>query len=126
MTTDLPIAIDDPSLGEYRFVRYGFSFTWLRDDDTGCKITDETIEISSKERGPWTNYLKRADGKYKKVMILVLFDLLALMTPDSQSMFSPQLKTLTLTAQSDRSLPFRLIFAIRLTPTIDFVLRRWN
>lgn len=63
---EFAITIDDPSLGEYRFVRYGFSFAWLRDDDNGCKITDETIEISSKERGPWTNYLKRADGKYKK------------------------------------------------------------
>ena len=63
---EFAITIDDPSLGEYRFVRYGFSFAWLRDDDSGCKITDETIEISSKERGPWTNYLKRADGKYKK------------------------------------------------------------
>lgn len=58
--------LDDPSLGEYRFVRYGFSFAWLRDDGKGCRITDETIEISSKERGPWTNYLKRSEGKYKK------------------------------------------------------------
>lgn len=57
---------DDPSLGEYRFVRYGFSFAWLRDNGTGCKITDETIEINSKRTGSWTNYLKRAEGKYKK------------------------------------------------------------
>ena len=60
------ITIDDPALGEYRFVRYGFSFAWLRDDGEGCRITDETIEISSRERGPWTNYLKRSEGKYKK------------------------------------------------------------
>lgn len=60
------ITLDDPALGEYRFVRYGFSFAWLRDDGEGCRITDETIEISSKERGPWTNYLKRNEGKYKK------------------------------------------------------------
>ncbi len=60
------IALDNPQLGEYRFVRYSFSFAWLRDDDKGCKITDETIEISSKKCGPWTNYLKRAEGKYKK------------------------------------------------------------
>ena len=57
---------DDPTLGEYRFVRYGFSFSWLRDDGTGCRITDETIEINSKRSGSWTNYLKRAKGKYKK------------------------------------------------------------
>ena len=30
---EFAITIDDPSLGEYRFVRYGFSFAWLRDDD---------------------------------------------------------------------------------------------
>lgn len=60
------ITLDDPRLGEYRFVRYGFSFAWLRDDGEGCRITDETIEISSKARGPWTNYLRRAEGKYKK------------------------------------------------------------
>lgn len=60
------VTLDDPTLGEYRFVRYGYSFAWLRDDGTGCRITDETVEISSKERGPWTNYLKRAEGKYKK------------------------------------------------------------
>lgn len=60
------VELDDPSLGEYRFVRYGFSFSWLRDDGSGCKITDETIEIKSKPSGSWTNYLKRAKGKYKK------------------------------------------------------------
>lgn len=58
--------LDDPTLSEYRFVRYSFSFAWLRDDGKGCRITDETMEISSKERGPWTNYLKRTEGKYKK------------------------------------------------------------
>lgn len=60
------VEFDDPSLGEYRFVRYGFSFAWFRDDGTGCKITNETIEINSKRTGAWTNYLKRAEGKYKK------------------------------------------------------------
>ena len=60
------VEFDDPELGEYRFVRYGFSFTWLRDDDTGCKITNETIEIGAKRGGLTTSYLKRADGKYKK------------------------------------------------------------
>lgn len=60
------ITLDDPSLGKYRFVRYGYSFAWLRDDNEGCRITDETLEISSKRQGPWTNYLKRAEGKYKK------------------------------------------------------------
>lgn len=60
------VEFDDPSLGEYRFVRYGFSFAWFKDNGTGCKITNETIEINSKRAGAWTNYLKRAQGKYKK------------------------------------------------------------
>ncbi len=60
------VEFDDPALGEYRFVRYGFSFSWLRDDGTGCRITDETIEIGAKRGGVTTNYLKRAEGKYKK------------------------------------------------------------
>ncbi|MGN0262198.1 MAG: AAA family ATPase [Eggerthellaceae bacterium] len=60
------LTLDNPSLGEYRFVRYSFAFAWLRDDGTGCRITDETIEIGSRQQGPWTNYLKRAEGKYKK------------------------------------------------------------
>ena len=60
------IEFDDPELDEYRFVRYGFSFIWLRDDATGCKITDETIQIGAKRGGLTTSYLKRADGKYKK------------------------------------------------------------
>ncbi len=62
----LAFTLDDPGLGDYRFVRYSFSFSWLRDDGNGCRITDETIEISAKQRGPWTNYLKRGEGKYKK------------------------------------------------------------
>lgn len=60
------LTLDNPDLGEYRFVRYSFSFSWLRDDGEGCRITDEKIEIRSKERGSWTNYLKRNEGRYKK------------------------------------------------------------
>ena len=41
------IEFDNPSLDEYRFVRYGFSFSWPKDDGSGCKITDETLEINS-------------------------------------------------------------------------------
>ena len=37
------VEFEDPDLGEYRFVRYGFSFSWRRDDGTGQVITDETI-----------------------------------------------------------------------------------
>lgn len=60
------IEFEDPSLGEYRFVRYGFSFSWQRDDGTGRLITDETIEINPQRGGRWTNYLRRDKGRYKK------------------------------------------------------------
>lgn len=60
------IEFDNPSLDEYRFVRYGFSFSWPKDDGSGCKITDETLEINSKHSGAWTNYLRRKRGQYKK------------------------------------------------------------
>ena len=60
------VEFEDPELGEYRFVRYGFSFSWRRDDGTGQAITDETIEINPQRGGRWTNYLRRDKGKYKK------------------------------------------------------------
>lgn len=59
------IEFDDPSLGEYRFVRYGFTFSWYNDDETGAKITDETIEMRASESVKYTSYLKRKDGKYR-------------------------------------------------------------
>lgn len=60
------VEFEDESLGEYRYVRYGYSFSWLRDDGTGQVITDETLEINPKRGGRWTNYLRRDKGQYKK------------------------------------------------------------
>jgi len=60
------VEFEDPDLGEYRYVRYGFRFAWKKDDGTGQTITDETIEINSKRTGRWTNYLRRSKGQYKK------------------------------------------------------------
>lgn len=60
------VEFEDEELGEYRFVKYGFSFAWIRDDGTGQTITDETLQISSQNNGRWTNYLKRTEGKYRK------------------------------------------------------------
>ncbi|MEC4175740.1 ATP-binding protein [Adlercreutzia sp. R7] len=60
------VELDEPSLGRYRYIRYGFSFAWLRDDGTGRRITHESIEIKASKTGKWTNYLKRKEGKYKK------------------------------------------------------------
>lgn len=58
--------LDEPELGEYRYIRYGFSFSWVKDDGSGRKITGETIELKAKKTGKWTNYLKRDEGKYRK------------------------------------------------------------
>lgn len=60
------VEFEDEELGEYRFVKYGFSFAWIRDDGAGQTITDETLQISSQNNGRWTNYLKRKEGKYRK------------------------------------------------------------
>ena len=54
-----------PELGEYQFVRYGFSFAWRRDDGSGERITGETIELNSKRGGNWSSYLRRDIGKYR-------------------------------------------------------------
>ncbi len=60
------VEFEDQSLGEYRFVRYGFRFKWYRDDGSGQRITDEWIEARSNESVRYTAYLKRNEGKYRK------------------------------------------------------------
>lgn len=57
---------EDSSLGEYRFVRYGFSFSWYRDDKTGQRILDETLEMRPHESVRYSSYLKRTTGQYRK------------------------------------------------------------
>ena len=59
------IEFDEPELGEYRFVRYGFEFTWRNDKGTGARIVDETLEIRSNESTRYTSYLKRGKGAYR-------------------------------------------------------------
>lgn len=58
--------IDAPELEEYRFIRYAFSFSWIKDDGTGRRIVDERIELNSKRSGMWSSYLKRSEGQYRK------------------------------------------------------------
>lgn len=60
------IEFEDEGLGKYRFVRYGYTFSWLRDDGNGKTITDETLEIKEHPEGRWISYLKRNEGKYRK------------------------------------------------------------
>lgn len=59
------IELHEPSLGAYQYVRYGFSFSWRRDDGTGERITDEQIALSSKKGGLWASYLKREQGLFR-------------------------------------------------------------
>lgn len=59
------IEFDDPALGQYRFVRYGFCFKWYNDQETGAVITDEQIEMRATESVRYTAYLKRDKGQYR-------------------------------------------------------------
>lgn len=60
------IEFEDEGLGEYRYVRYGFTFLWRRDDQTGQRITNEWIETRENTSVRYTSYLKRKEGKYRK------------------------------------------------------------
>lgn len=60
------VEFEDAALGEYRYVKYGFSFRWHRDDFTGDCITDEWIETRENTSVRYTSYLKRKEGKYRK------------------------------------------------------------
>ena len=60
------VELEDKSLGDYRFIRYGYKFRWFRDDGSGQRITDEWIEIRPNESVRYTAFLKRAEGKYRK------------------------------------------------------------
>lgn len=59
------IEFDDPTLGIYRYVKYGFRFSWFNDQETGAIITDETIEMRPSESVRYTAYLKRSEGLYR-------------------------------------------------------------
>ena len=56
----------DEELAEYKYVRYGFSFKWHRDDDTGEVITDEWIESRENTSVRYNSFLKRNERKYRK------------------------------------------------------------
>ena len=60
------VEFHDPKLGDYAYVRYGFTFSWFKDNQTGQKITDEWIDLHSEESNRYTSYLKRQEGKYRK------------------------------------------------------------
>ena len=60
------IEFEDEELGEYRFVKYGYSFSWYRDDGLGQCIVDEWIDTRPSESVRFTSFLKRKEGKYRK------------------------------------------------------------
>lgn len=60
------VELFEPELKEYCHVKYGFSFAWYRDDQTGARITDEWLEARNSESVRYTGYLKRALSKYRK------------------------------------------------------------
>lgn len=51
---------------DFKYVKYGFSFAWYRDDGTGRKIIDEWLEARDSESKKFTSFLKREQGKYRK------------------------------------------------------------
>lgn len=60
------LEFEEPNLGEYRYVKYGFSFRWFRDDATGQRITDERLEMRRSESIQYSSYLKRSKNQYRK------------------------------------------------------------
>jgi predicted ATPase len=59
------IEFENPEYEDYRFIKYGFKFSWYNDQETGAIITDETIEMRPSESVRYTAYLKRDKGKYR-------------------------------------------------------------
>ena len=60
------IELEHDALGEYKFIKYGYTFKWFRDDGTGQCITNEWIETRPNESVRYTAFLKRSEGKYRK------------------------------------------------------------
>ena len=56
----------EPNLGEYCYVKYGFTFMWYRDDGSGAKIMDEWLETRSSESVRYTGFIKREKMQYRK------------------------------------------------------------
>ncbi len=60
------IEFDNGTNDEYRYVKYGYSFSWYRDDGSGQRITDEWLEARPGQNVKYTKFLDRKSGKYKK------------------------------------------------------------
>lgn len=60
------VEFDDELLGEYRYVKYGYSFKWHRDDGSGDVITNEWLDSRENTSVRYTGLLKRNENKYRK------------------------------------------------------------
>ena len=60
------LEFEDEKLEDYRYAKYGFSFKWHRDDESGDVITNEWIEARENTSVRYTAFLKRSEGKYRK------------------------------------------------------------
>ena len=60
------VELEDELLEDYKFIKYGYTFRWFRDDGKGQQITNEWIETRPNESVRYTAFLKRAEGKYRK------------------------------------------------------------
>ncbi|MDR2570870.1 MAG: AAA family ATPase [Oscillospiraceae bacterium] len=60
------IEFDDPALEQYRYVKYGFTFSWFIDDGTGQRITNEWLETRRNESVRYSSFIKRDEEKYRK------------------------------------------------------------
>lgn len=60
------LELQNDAFDEYRFIKYGFSFAWYRDDQSGQKITDEWLELRKSESIRFKSFLKRDEGKYRR------------------------------------------------------------
>lgn len=49
----------------FRYVRYGFAFSWIKDDESGCRIVNEYLKMNSKQNGQWKGYIVREKGQFR-------------------------------------------------------------
>ncbi|MCD8205879.1 MAG: AAA family ATPase [Clostridia bacterium] len=59
------VEFEDDTMGdEYKFVRYGFSFSWGKDEGGAC-IDDEVLDIKKTPTGKYTQFLKRGESSFR-------------------------------------------------------------
>lgn len=122
------VTLEEPALAEHRFVRYGFSFRWFRNDGSGQRITDEWLETRPSENVRYSTFIKRSEGKYRKAKGTKSFR--KINVSDSQLIIDllPTLPDVNLTPviENLHKIDFRICASLDLSnrfqaPPIDFV-----